>query len=103
MSKPVKSYSLGSVQVSEFRNAGKDGKEFSSFCIQKNYKKQDGTWGYSQSFTSHDLANIASVCNLLAGMNARVFTPKDSYPGQNAPGQDLSGGEWNPEEYQDKF
>jgi len=60
--KPYKSVRVGNIVLSLWRSTTKDGREFTNVTIQKNYKKEDGTWANTNSFGKNDLSSISFGC-----------------------------------------
>lgn len=65
--RPIKSFRAGAVNVSVWKNAGKeiDGKEMSynTISLERRYKDKDGTWKSTNSMRINDLPRAAAAIN----------------------------------------
>jgi len=62
---PVDQWTLKGVQISEWKNRGKDGGEFSSFSVGKRYFDANaGVWKTGNSFSASDLVNLSLLSTL---------------------------------------
>lgn len=65
--KPVKNFRAGAVNVSVWKNQGKevDGKEMSynTISLERRYKDKDGAWKSTNSMRINDLPRAAAAIN----------------------------------------
>ena len=77
MAQPTKKWSKGKMTISLWKG-NYEGKETTSFSVQKNYKKKDGTWEHSQFFTEPDLRDLGILALYLCAQSIKekTFQPK---------------------------
>ena len=56
MSKPVKNFRSGGVDVAKWDNEGR-----TSYSVQKNYKDKEGNWKQTTSFNAWDLPHLIAA------------------------------------------
>jgi len=59
--KPVQTLRDGALKASIWRNLNRDGAPFYSVTLSRSYKKPDGVWAESNSFTGAELFKIARL------------------------------------------
>lgn len=63
MSKPEKTFRIGTVSAAVWKNTGSEGKPFYSVTFERSYRGDDGTFKGSESFNHSDLLNVAQLAN----------------------------------------
>jgi len=70
MSQPVKKFSKGRMVLSVWKG-NYEGKETTSFSLQKSYKKKDGSWANSNFFTEPDLRDANIIISHICGKTVK--------------------------------
>ncbi|MDP6670977.1 MAG: hypothetical protein QGI60_04130 [archaeon] len=55
MTVPVKKFGAGAIQVAIWQNEGKEGINYNTVSIQKNYKDKNDEWKSSSSMKANDI------------------------------------------------
>jgi len=63
MTKPVKKFSAGAVQVAVWENEGKEGTNYYSVSMSKRYKDKNDEWKDSSSLKQTDLPKAVLALN----------------------------------------
>ncbi len=59
--KPIATYRAGPSKVIVWENERDDGTTWKNFVIEKIYKKEDGKWAASNSFTERELLQLRAA------------------------------------------
>lgn len=63
MSKPIKKFSAGGIQVAVWENEGKEGKQFYSVSVDRRYKDKNDEWKSTNSLKATDLPKAVLALN----------------------------------------
>ena len=63
MTKPVKKFSAGAIQVAVWENEGKEGTQFYSVSMDRRYKDKNDEWKSTSSLKAADLPKAVLALN----------------------------------------
>jgi len=63
MTKPVKKFSVGTIQVAVWDNASKDGQQFYNISMERSYKDKKDEWQKTNTLRASDVPKATLALN----------------------------------------
>lgn len=73
--KPSKVLKMFGIEIARWDKKTSDGKEYSTYSVQKTYKDRNGEWQHTTAFMASDLPVLATLLLLALNKQAKVIEP----------------------------